>query len=331
MCATWEIISSIINKILTPFPVLTYLILIPIRKRAALKKEVDWMAFGSENDHHNNDSGNDSIYRTPRAGVGEVETKVIESPELYQMSDIGSGVHQGTLYSHLDGNASVPSTLPTAWAASGGASGGYNVANQVVGEMPPGQYDQAYGAYYHPAMAVQQQQQQHQQYGTHPSYSDHGSPETGPQRYVGQQHPWPVTTTKSDHSHHQQHSPVNNYPFAPPIPVNGGPVLGAGIQRNYSANGGSQLSRDNHSMSASTVTACDVNGLMRTTSGHANLPPRAPMPGLQPPPPPPAPKTSIKLDNSDDCALAYVLDETNDSPTLDKGAIPGLHLANPDR
>lgn len=304
--------------------VLTYLILIPIRKRAALKKEVDWMAFGSENDHHINDSGNDSIYRTPRAGVGEVETKAaIDSPELYQMSDIGAGGHQGTLYSHLDANGSA--TLSPAWAATSGATGGYNVASQVVGDMPPGQYDQTYGAYYHQAMPAQQQQQQ---YGNHPSYSDHGSPETAAQRYVGQQqHPWPTTTTKSISSQHQ-HSPVNNYPFAPPVPITGG-AAAAGIQRNYSTNERGQLSQDNHSVSGSTVTAYEGNNLMRTTSNHTGLASRAPLPNLQAPLPPSPPLP--KMDNSDDCALAYVLDETNDSPTPDKGAIPGLHLANPDR
>jgi hypothetical protein len=290
--------------------VLTWLILIPIRKRAALKKEVDWMAFGSENDHHHDDSNNDSIYRSPRAGVGETEAKAMESPDMYAMSDITSAAHQNTLYSHLDGNASAN------WAGNGAAAAGYNVANNVVGEAPPGQpYDPTYAGYYPAAVAVPQQQQ----YASYPSYSDHGSPEMGAQRYAGQQqHPWPTTSTSS-HGH-QPNMPVNNYPFAPP-------TIGSGhsMSRNASLNDRVLLSQANR-FSASTATAHDGNGLSRSTSGQAGVP-QMQAPTGQPPPLP----ESDKTDAEDDCALAYVLDDQDDDPVPDKGILPNLHLANPDR
>lgn len=272
------------------------------------------MAFGSENDHHHDDSNNDSIYRSPRAGVGEVEAKAMDSPDMYAMSDITSAAHQGTLYSHLDANAS------SNWAGTGAvaAATGYNVANNVVGEAPPGQpYDSNYAAYYPAAVAIPQQHQ----YANYPSYSDHGSPEMGAQKYAGHQHPWP-TTSSSSHGHHAN-MPVNNYPFAPPTIASG-----HSMSRNASLSDRVLLSQAN-SFSASTATAHDGNALNHGTSNQAGVPQK---PGMHAPSgqPPPLQK-SDKTDVEDDCALAYVLDDPDDDPVPDKGIIPNLHLANPDR
>jgi hypothetical protein len=108
---------------------LLWLILIPVRAHAKRKRDLDWLSFKPDS-HNIDEDGAQSIFRTPRAGVGEDDDDPgkagigMQSPQSFQMHEVGSGVGgMHSLYGHLDS------------ATSGG------------GEMSP---EQAHSAYYAP-------------------------------------------------------------------------------------------------------------------------------------------------------------------------------------
>lgn len=258
------------------------------------------MPFGSDNDHLN-DSGNDSLYRTPRSGVAEVETKAMESPDMYQMSDIGSNVNHnenmGSLYSHLDRNPSNPSR-----STHPGATEGYMVANDVVGDMPAAHYPPGQPpVYYSHALAAQQQQQMYANYG---AYSPNTSPEMAARRFVGQENGWvqspagipnphagvaPVLRSQKSFNHPQGHS------------ANGHDVHG--LNRNPSAGSAPAYVSPQH-----------------THAMPAPLPHSMHKQGMPP-------KGSSSPDHDEDCQLAYAQDAIG-TPRPEHGQLSNLHVVN---
>lgn len=155
--------------------VLIWLILLPVRARAKRKQEVDWLSFKPDNHEANDDNQNDSIFRTPRAGVGEEEDETVmkrmnssagmlPNPEAYQMQDVGQGGM--TLYGHLDGNPRQQ------WQSGQMGPNGAEYVNTQAG------YDPNYHGYYNAAY------QQNTPAGFN-MYSPHTSPEMGPVAYRG--------------------------------------------------------------------------------------------------------------------------------------------------
>lgn len=122
---------------LTIDEVLVYFILLPVRRKVKRQREVTWLAFGQENNHQVNDGSDQSIFRTPRAGLGEDEDKADrqEAAESYQMHN---AMPQHTYYGHFGGEEDNQKL------AQHGTS--------IVGEHP-NDYAQAYGQYYHQGYA----------------------------------------------------------------------------------------------------------------------------------------------------------------------------------
>lgn len=158
--------------------VLIWLILLPVRARAKRKQEVDWLSFRPDNHDVVDDVQTDSIFRTPRAGVGEEDEEtamkrvnsnagLMSTGEAYQMQDVGQGGM--TLYSHLDGNPRQQWQVGQIATQHGN---GMEYMNTQTG------YDPNYHGYYN---------------ANYPSntpagfnmYSPHTSPEMGPAVYRG--------------------------------------------------------------------------------------------------------------------------------------------------
>lgn len=143
---------------------IVWLILLPVRARAKRQREVDWLSFKPDSHHGDDDGTNASIFRTPRAGVGEEEEDKtaaasrpsdLGSPESYQMHEVAHAGGLGTLYSHLDGDQwQQPPPPPTEHHLAGAG------------------YEPTYPAYYAQQHAAPQP--------GYPDYSPHTSPQIGP-------------------------------------------------------------------------------------------------------------------------------------------------------
>lgn len=160
--------------------VLIWLILLPVRARAKRKQEVDWLSFKPDTHEANDDHQNDSIFRTPRAGVGEEDDETVmkrmnstsgmlTNSESYQMQDVGQGGM--TLYGHLDGNPRQQ------WQGQGGQMDAGN-ANATEYMNNQGGYDPNYHGYYNALYPPNTP-------AGFNMYSPHTSPEMGPAIYRG--------------------------------------------------------------------------------------------------------------------------------------------------
>lgn len=140
---------------------LVWLILLPLRKRAKKQKEVEWLSFGQENDHVNDNSA-EAVYGRGAGGSGSGEGKggSVANVNEIQMEDMPHEMAQQPYhYQNVDNGAG--------WAAAGaaGAAGAYAAHDQYSHQHQPDQYD-AYYAQQHGGYGAGPQYAQ-QQYGMH--------------------------------------------------------------------------------------------------------------------------------------------------------------------
>lgn len=157
--------------------------------RAKRQKEIDWLDFGRENDHLDHDGADQSIFRTPRAGVGDDEVK----DEYHAQGAVAGGA--GESYAmHEAAHAGNTGFYP-AYGPDEASWGGYGA--NVVGEMPTGYNNMAYGAYY--PQATPPLQRAHSGAAGPMAYPDQGAqyPACSPQLEPQQ---WPAPQS-SAHSH----------------------------------------------------------------------------------------------------------------------------------
>lgn len=105
--------------------VLIWLILLPLRRRAKKAKEVEWLAFGQENDHVNESSA-EAIYGRSGGGSGEGKGGSVANVNDIQMDEMEQQDANAYHYSNVDG--------APAWPPAGG----------MYAQQPGGEYDAYY-------------------------------------------------------------------------------------------------------------------------------------------------------------------------------------------